>query len=154
MKLYRGIKQEMRFLTKEKDNRYHELVLKYVKKGEKGFSSKEAKELQSLMRERRAYFTDKRGVAFQYVGKSGGGSVIEVDIPIKDLPKFEVEFQNYALPKKRFFVYYVNTDTLMQNWKKWKGKSHAVSFAVSFLCSYPGVCRNQRCSLPSGLSRF
>ena len=122
MKLYRGIKQEMRFLTKEKDNRYHELVLKYVKKGEKGFSSKEAKELQSLMRERRTYFTDKRGVAFSYVRKSGGGQVIQIEIPEKDLPTFEVEFQNYHQPKNRFLVYYVNTDTLMRNWKKWKGK--------------------------------
>ena len=126
MKLYRGIKQEVRFLTKEKDERYHALVLKYVKKGEKGFSSKEAKELQGLMRERRAYFTDKRGVAFEYVGSSGGGNVIQIDIPEKDLPKFEVEFQNYDIPSKRFFVYYVNTDTLMKNWKKWKGKIHKV----------------------------
>ncbi len=83
----------------------------------------EIRKLESGLRLRRQYFTDRREVAAAYA-RSEGGSLLSIELPLDQvLSHFSLEFQNFSKRRSSFeIVYLVSGELLAKHAKAWKLK--------------------------------
>lgn len=135
VKSYRGIKsREFSYLTPQMAAELEETWLKSLKRRAIGdFSYPEGLNERIFSaaktpRYRRQYFTDRREIAMAYA-RSHRGLLVEIEVPLKEiLASFAIEFQNFALRKKKFeIVYSVESRLLMERGRRWKLRVHDLS---------------------------
>ena len=129
IKLYRALRTKYESWTPSVEAEYKKFLTKILlTQNHQGLVWKDdfdifAKNLNWLMRKRRAFFADHIGLTQRYT-KNGYASFLMIEVPIEDIFKhFHVEFQNFPQRKKQLeMVYSISTKVLEKNKNNWQLK--------------------------------